>query len=317
MEQPGEKVILAVAPSPSIDRAIVIPGYRLGEIHRPQQVLALAGGKGLNVARAVQRLGGAVQVCTLLAGHNGRWIADQLAQEGIPFRAAWYPGETRLSTSIIDPKQPGELTEIYEYGDPVTPQAWLEFENLLADSLEGVSWAAISGSLPLNAPGEGMQRMLDILAEKGTLCAVDGRGTYLRAALEGQPALIKVNAVEAGEVFGRQVKEPYPAVALARDLLRSKQCRVVITLGAAGAVAVDRTGAWIGRLPPLSALAPVGSGDAFLGAFLLALTQGAELDQALRWGVAAGAANSMSVGVAMIERLQVEQLTEQVILERA
>ncbi len=88
-------MILAVTPNPSIDRAVIIDGFRLGEINRPRQVLALAGGKGLNVARAAHSLAVPVRACLLLAGYNGRWICEQLDQEGIPFAAAWSGGETR------------------------------------------------------------------------------------------------------------------------------------------------------------------------------------------------------------------------------
>ena len=96
-------MIVTVTPNPSIDKAILVPGFRLGAIHRPERVLPLAGGKGLNVASTIKRLGGKVRACVLLAGHNGHWSEDQLGREEIPASIAWAEGETRSCYSVIDP----------------------------------------------------------------------------------------------------------------------------------------------------------------------------------------------------------------------
>jgi 1-phosphofructokinase len=96
-------MILTGKPNPSIDKAIPVPGFRLGDIHRPERVVAVAGGKGLNVSRTIKRLGSEGRACVLLAGHNRRWIEERLAGEGIPASIAWAERETCTCNSIIDP----------------------------------------------------------------------------------------------------------------------------------------------------------------------------------------------------------------------
>lgn len=299
-------MILAVAPTPSVDRSIIVHGFRLGAIHRPGKVLAVAGGKGLNVARAIKRLGGQVQACALLAGFSGRWIEDQLRQEGIPVVIVWGEGETRTSTSIIDPKT-GRLTEVYEYGDPVSPAAWQAFEQAFTQALPSVDWATLSGRLPVGAPADGYARLLAELNRRLIPAVLDASGEAFRHGLAASPQVVKVNASEAAEILEMEVITPQQA-ARAGEVLRSKGAAVVvITLGSRGAVAVGEEGCWFGVAPAIQALAPVGSGDAFLGGFVLAYSGGLPLPEALRAGIAAGAANALTLGQAVFDPVDVQR----------
>jgi 1-phosphofructokinase family hexose kinase len=308
--------VLAVTPSPSIDREVVNPNFRLQHINRPEQVIVMAGGKGLNVARAVRRLGGSVKACLLLAGHNGRWITDQLEQEGIAFTAAWRPGETRVSTSIIDPKSPA-LTEIYERGEPVDSNSWQMFEEVLQNALADVNWVTFSGSLPPGAHPHGMFRMIESVHRAARPCAVDGRGEFLRNALAASPEIVKINASEAAEILSCEVNTSAEALSAAEAICGLGAGTTVITLGNQGAVAGGYYGRWVCRAPIVEVVAPVGSGDSFLGALILSLARGQGLPLALSWAVAAGAANAMTVGVANIDLSMVEQLRHSVQVQPA
>lgn len=307
-------MILAVTPNPSIDRALVIPEFSLGQIHRPQQVLPLAGGKGLNVARAIHRLGGQVKACVLLAGHNGRWIAEQLEGEGIDYLAAWSDGETRLSTSIIDPTRPG-LTEIYERGEPINQESWMAFEHVFCEALPTADWATFSGSLPPGAPLDALARMLAFSAKADVHCAVDARGEYLFAALAARPDIVKVNASEAAEFTGSLPATLDEALNAALMLQRAGAVAAIVTLGSLGAAAAGQGGCWVAHAPQVETIAPVGSGDSFLGGLVLAISRNTPMPQAIKLAIAAGAANAQTIGVAMIEASTVAQLAGQVILE--
>jgi len=304
-------MIIAVAPNPSIDKALLIPGFRLGAIHRPERLVSVAGGKGLNVARAIHRLGGEVRACVLLAGHSGRWIADQLQQEGIPAEIAWAEGETRTSFSVIDPES-GQLTEVYEFGPAIDLPAWRRFEHGFEHSLDETRWATFSGRLPDGAPLDGYAHLLRLAGEYGVRTLLDTGGEGLRLALEEIPWLVKLNAAEAGEFLGGQVDSPRSAIAAAHAFRQSGAESVIITLGAEGAVAVDPSGAWVAASPHIAALAPVGSGDAFLGGLVLGLSRGMNLVGALPLAIAAGAANALTLGTGLLERAQVFSLVEQI-----
>ncbi len=111
-------MILCVNANAAIDKTVVVSPFRLNTIHRPQQVLALPGGKGANVARGLQQLGETPVVIGWVGGHSGQYIATRLHGEGIETIFVHLESESRTCLSILDPEQ-GTLTEIYEHGEPV------------------------------------------------------------------------------------------------------------------------------------------------------------------------------------------------------
>ena len=139
-------MIVCLAANPSIDRLFEVDRLTPGGIHRPAEFAQVAGGKGLNVARAASALGAEVRAVALLGGHAGRWIAEQCDREGIEVAAAWAQAETRSSLSVAGADQ--GLTEFYEHGAAVTLEEWSGFAELAARHLPQAGWATISGSLP-------------------------------------------------------------------------------------------------------------------------------------------------------------------------
>ena len=111
-------MIVCVAANPSIDKLFEVERLVKGDIHRPIGFEQTAGGKGLNVARAAQALGGDVRAVALMRGHAGRWLAETLAAEGVPGEYVWTHGENRASLSVADRETAG-LTEFYEHGSEV------------------------------------------------------------------------------------------------------------------------------------------------------------------------------------------------------
>jgi 1-phosphofructokinase family hexose kinase len=308
-------MILTVTPNPSIDREILVPGFRLGAIHRPQQVISLAGGKGLNVARTIKRLGGEVCACTLLGGHNGRWIEAQLESEGIPLFSAWGVGETRISTSIADPEN-HKLTEIYEGGPQIDRETWERFEAAYQSALPQAEWVTFSGSLPPGAPQDGYLRLLRRAQEMDILVLVDTHGETLHEIIPQGPWLVKVNAEEAGEILGQSITTITQAGVAARRICERGARTAIVTLGAQGAVAAHESQAWYAQAPQVEVLAAVGSGDALLGGFVLGVSRGMPMLDALRLGVAAGAANAATLGTGLVEKEIVEGLLEKIEIQR-
>ena len=108
-------MIVCVAGNPSIDKLFEVSEIVVGEIHRPDRMIALPGGKGIHVAQVATVLGAEAIVTGLLAGHTGRWVAQELAAEGVTGEWVWGAGETRSSLSVAD-SATGRLTEFYEDG---------------------------------------------------------------------------------------------------------------------------------------------------------------------------------------------------------
>jgi 1-phosphofructokinase family hexose kinase len=303
-------VIVCVAGNPSIDRLIEVDALATGEIHRPRSLVALPGGKGLNVARASAALGSPASATAILAGHSGRWISEALAREGVLARFAWGPGETRSCLSVAD-RATGALTEFYEPGTPVTAEAWSDLVEIAASLLSSATWLALSGSLAPGTPVEGYAELIARAAAAGVPAVVDSRGPWLTAALAAGPALVKINAHEASELLEKPVADRDRGVAAARTI-RARAGgaghAVAITLGEAGMVLVDPDGRAFAGSSSARGRYPVGSGDAFLAGMVAARADGEPWAHAAAAGLGAGAANAEIAGAGRLDPARAREL---------
>ncbi len=305
--------VLCVALSPSVDVTYLVDGFAVGGTSRPHTVVRVAGGKGFNVARAARVLGTPVVAAGIVGGHTGRWIAARLEADGVPVALVDGAAETRTCTSVG--AADGTLTEVYEHATPVTPAEWAQLVEVVRRTPAG--WVALSGSAPAGAPAGAVATLIGAAREGGARIALDTHGPALAATVD-LADLVKVNAAEAAELLGTAA----PADELAAGVLAatSRPAVVVVTAGAAGAVAAVRHSAdprwpellWA-RPPALTAHYPVGSGDSFLAGLLdvLAVEPTAVAD-ALRRAIAAGSANALEPGAACFDPSTVAELERRV-----
>jgi 1-phosphofructokinase/tagatose 6-phosphate kinase len=295
-------VILCVAGNPSIDKLFEVEHLKLGEIHRPEAFVALAGGKGLHVAQVGHLLGAQAAVTGLLGGYTGRWVAEQMTAQGIDCRFAWTTGETRSSLSVAD-RATGQLTEFYEAGAPVSEAEWAQVEQIARAAFADASWVALAGSLPPGAPPAGYARLITAARDAGVRTAVDARGSALLAAISARPDLVKINGHEAAELLGTSVADVPGALAAARrvrDALGGEghSAAVTVTEGV-GLVGPDGAG-WIATVPAQGRY-PVGSGDSFMAGLLVALERGDPWPDAACLALGAAAANAEVPGAASLD----------------
>ena len=121
--------------------------------------MQIAGGKGLNVARAAHALGADVRAVALLRGHTGKWLVEMLAAEGRPSVSVWTHGENRASLSVAD-RETGGLTEFYEHGSEV-PVGGMDRAGRDGSTHWTIGgWLTISGSMPQGAPDDGYRDLV-------------------------------------------------------------------------------------------------------------------------------------------------------------
>lgn len=311
----GRRRLVFIAANPSIDRLYEVDRLTDGAIHRPSAVVARPGGKGLNAARAAAALGARVTAVGIVAGRAGDWIVERLAEIGIDAPMARSAGETRTCVSILD-RSTGTLTELYERGEEIGPAAWEALEAIVARELDrgDVGALAFSGSLPPGAPTDGYARIARIAATRSIPVLADTYGPALAAVLAERPAVVKVNAAEAGGAAGLTIGDAASAVAAARVLRGRGAAAVIVTLGIAGAVVVTATGEARLVPPDIQGAYPVGSGDAFLAGLAAAVVRGETLVEAARYGIAAGIANALVPGVGELDPASAERLVPGVVV---
>ena len=182
-------MLICIVPNPSIDKTATVDRLEPGTIHRPDSVVAVPGGKGLNVARAAVTLGVPVRAVLLLGGDAGRWMTAELDRRGIARDVTWVDGETRTCLSVLD-RATGALTEFYEPGPAISTDAWRRFVAMVADVVGAAprgSVAAISGSFPRGAPEDAADGLLR--ADRGEWYAAARRhlGSLPEGAAGGPP----------------------------------------------------------------------------------------------------------------------------------
>jgi tagatose 6-phosphate kinase len=285
-------VILCVTPSPAIDRTARVSRLAFGSIMRPTEVVVLPGGKGNNVARAASRLGALVATTGFAGGHAGRWLVEALEAEGLNPRFVTVTGETRTTYVTVD--DAGRSTLVYE---PAAAVGEVDVDGLL-DLLAGGLLAtagrvAICGSPPPGMTGNGYARLVEACRTAGRPCLVDVGGPALAAALAARPDVVKVSREEAGSVLG---DGGHDAAAAAAALVARGAGLAIVTDGPHGAGAADERTTWQVEVPRVHAVDPIGSGDAFSAALLVAFEAGRPTEAALAWAAAAGTANAETLG---------------------
>lgn len=300
-------MITCLGLSPALDVTYGVRSVHLGGIHRPEWKIELAGGKSLNVARALRRLDASVRAIAPLGGLVGEQLRRTLEEGGIAVDAVRADVSTRMCVSVFADAD-ASITEFYEHATPLNDRTWTDLIEAVSSVEEG--WLAVSGAVP-HGLEDALARALADVAARGIRLALDLRGPALEAVLDRtRPELVKINRSEAEESVGSG-----PTLALAERLQERGVVTAIVTDGAAGSVVAGAGGSW--RAAPISA-GPytVGAGDSFLAGFLAAVTAGAAEAEALAAAAAVAAANTLVPGAAEFDPARVPQLAERIRVER-
>lgn len=309
-------MILTVTLNAAVDRAYQVPHFALDRIHRTGTWRTYAGGKGINVARVYQTLGGTVRTTGFLGGHNGQIIADALAQEHIPTDFVPVQEESRLCLAILDPVQKTQ-TEVNEVGPHITASEIkrLEAEFCRIIEQQEFDYVVFSGSLPPGVPADIYAVLIREANRAGVATVLDTSGAALSAGLTALPQTVKPNVHELAGVAEKPLDSQAACVAVCREWLAKGIQTICVTFGAAGCLCITEAGVWRAVPPRVDVISAVGSGDSFLAAFLWAQAQGEDLLNALRLATGAGAANAMVDGAGFCTAKSIHSLANQVTVE--
>jgi 1-phosphofructokinase family hexose kinase len=280
-------MILTVTPNPAIDMTYNVDRFRSGASLRVGAGRSRAGGKGINVARVLVRVGVAVLAIAPAGGRTGQEFDEELASSAIPHRLTSSQGATRRTVTIVE-QELGDATTLNEHGPELNEREWRE---LLRTALEAASAAQCvvgSGSLPPGVPQDFYAQLVSGAKRLGVPVVVDASGPALLEAAAAGAAVLKPNLQELRESTG--ISDPITA---ARHLVALGAGRVLVSLGDRGMVAVESHDdpPWWGRLEkPLSGNA-TGAGDAAVAAVADLLSRSdADMQQILRRAVGWSAA---------------------------
>lgn len=309
-------MILTITLNPSVDRTVFVDGLKAHDTNRVLRTEVDAGGKGVNLSRIAAELGAATCCTGFLGGGGGAFIKSVLLREEVRFDFVNISGETRLNVSIEDGS--GEPpTTLNERGPMVQPGEWAQLLEKLETLAKQADWICMGGSIPRGLDESCYRDLANRIKAWGKPVCVDADGEPMKLALGTQPELIKPNRDEAARLLGRPIESRADALDVARSLHAQGIRYAMISLGAEGAVLACSEGAFQAVPPSIQPKSTIGSGDSLLGGFLAMQVQGAPVEEAFRWGNAAGAATALTDG-ASIGRLEtIRELVGKVVIERA
>ncbi len=311
-------MIYTVTLNPSLDRTLTVEGFHVGGTFKATQTDLLPAGKGINVARVVATLGEQVTAVALVGQDDLPAFAGELARMGIENRLIAVPGTTRACVTILDPAD-RTATHVREQGQAAPSGAMEQVKEELAGLARG-DWIVLAGSLLPGAPEDGYGELIEMCSARAAHTLLDTNGPPLLAGVAARPTALRLNLFELWQVDGQSVGDsaeqdlgevPLEGVLSA---LRRVQARgiemVVVSMGERGAVGLDSNGRawWAGTRLDQPVIDAVGSGDALGGGWVVAEARGEPFPEALRMGVACGAANTLVAGAGRCRRSDIDRL---------
>jgi 1-phosphofructokinase/tagatose 6-phosphate kinase len=311
-------MIITVTLNAAIDKTLAVPNFRIGRRHRSTEQRTAAGGKGVNVARALKTLGQPVIATGLAGGITGSRITEQLTEEGILSDFVRIQQESRTSTAVIDPTS-GEQTEINEHGPDASEAELSLFREKLLYLAKGADICVFAGSLPGGVEADFYAQLVAALAGSGVTTVVDSEGEAMQLALRGGPDLVSPNAAEAEALVGHEFHDEQDHLNAPSELCELGAREAIITHSEGCYALVGRNherALYSVAAEPLEPVSGIGAGDAFLAGFLAATYQGRSREEALRFGVACGAESTQHFGAGVIDPRAVERIEADVDVTR-
>jgi 1-phosphofructokinase/tagatose 6-phosphate kinase len=303
-------VIVTVTLNAAFARTITVPNFQRGQRHRASAGLPLAGGKGINVARALKLMGAPVVATGLAGGQAGLRIVERLTAESILNDFVRIEGESRTTTAVVDPTS-NAYTEINEWGPAVRPEELETLREKLDYLSQGADLVVFAGSLPRDVEEEFYGDAIRDLARHHIPSALDCEGEPLRLGVDAEPFLVSPNQREAEALVGQEFHDDED-FQMGLDQIAEMGARNVLITTEFGCFALLReersTRRYRVEAPSVEPVSAVGAGDTLLAAFLAAHVAGRSHEDALRAAVAAGAASTLELGAGIFEPRQAARL---------
>jgi 1-phosphofructokinase family hexose kinase len=311
-------MIITVTLNAALDKTLEVPNFTPGRRHRTVDQTTMPGGKGVNIARAIKRLGQPVIAAGLVGGPTGSRIVEALGDESILTAFVHIREESRTNTAVIDPTT-GVHTEVNERGPEVSPQELELFRDKLLYLAQGASMCVFAGSLPRGVEPAVYGELISEVRKLGVTTVLDTDGEPLRLAVRAEPDVVSPNELEAEELVGHEFNGDDDRTGAVVDMTRLGPREAIMTVSDGCFARVLDNGApslWRVSVEEQEARSAIGAGDAFLAGYVASRYGGASAVESLRFAVACGAESTQHFGAGVIDPGRVKRLLAEVRAER-
>ena len=303
--------IFTLTLNPAVDKSSIVERMMAEHKMRCAAPKFEPGGGGINVARAIAKLGGKCTALYMKGGPTGDLLSSLLDKEDIVQKTVTTESYTRENFIVVDKSTNGQ----YRFGMPgavITPSEANEVLEILKDDKNSFKYLVVSGSTPSSISNSFYYEISSIAKSKGARLILDTSGDQLKEALKVGIYLLKPNLAELGEMLGATdedldtIEEQEEA---AKQVIADNKIELLaVSLGTFGAMAATREEVKHIPAPSVKKQSTVGAGDSMVGGMVLALSRGEDVFDAVRYGVACGTAATMNTGTELCKKTDVDRL---------
>jgi 6-phosphofructokinase 2 len=304
-------LIVTITLNPSLDQHITVDGLVLDGTNRWSRLHRYAGGKGIDVSRAIHEMGGRTIAYGFIGGPVGRAVEILLDEEEVPFSFTPIERETRTNFIITDSKT-GRQTRIDAPGPRISRDEFERFQRKMRRIRPSPDLIVMGGSLPPGIPNDVYYSIIMEAKTFGVRTILDSDGQWLAEGIKAQPYLVKPNVREAEELLGRELPTEDAIIKGALDIVDMGVEIAVISRGGEGVIAATNNEVLKAVPPEVKVKSAVGAGDCTIAGLAIKLANEESLSKACRLAVALGTAAVLTPGTELARREDVEALLPRV-----
>jgi 6-phosphofructokinase 2 len=306
-------MIYTVTLNPALDHYLEVDDFRVDDANRVKAECLYAGGKGIDVSRAIRHLGGDSMALGFIGGHNGRVMVEMLKAEGVTTYFTPIAKETRRN--LIVSAAHGTQTIFNSLGPAVSAEEWRCFlVHLRALELRD-AYVVLGGSLPRGVAPDAYAKIVRLVQDRGARAILDADGRTLKAGVQAKPFAIKPNVNELRRLTGRPLRTEPEIVRAAMALNRKGVEIVIVSRGRRGLLLVSRDEFYRVIPPPVKVRSTIGAGDSTVAGFVFKHAGGKTLKECVRYAAAAGTAATLEPGTELCHLAGVQRVLPRVQVE--
>lgn len=299
--------IITITFNPAIDKSTTVPALIPEKKLKCTKPVYEPGGGGINVARAIKKLGGTATAIYMAGGYTGKAFTQLLNKEGIDAIVAEIKENTRENLIVLETS----TNQQYRFGMPGPSILENEWQQCLAQikNIKEADFIIVSGALPQGIPLAVYSKIASVARSINAKLIVDTSGEALMEAVQAGLYLIKPNLAELSSLLGKEGLNIERVDEAAREVINKGKCEVVVvSMGAAGAMLVTKNLAMHIMPPAVKIKSTVGAGDSMLAGIVLSLAQNKSIEEAAQYGVACGTAAAMNAGTELCRKEDADHL---------
>jgi 6-phosphofructokinase 2 len=306
------KKIITLTLNPAIDKSTIVESLIPEKKLKCSQPKFEPGGGGINVSRAIQRMGGESTAVYLSGGYSGIYFNELLEAEKINIKPVTCKELTRENLIVFE-QSSGKQYRFGMPGPTIAKEEWEQVLNIINDAAD-VEFLVASGSIPNGVAPDIFSQLSQIAQQKNIKFIADTSGEALQNALQEGLFLIKPNLNELSSLSGKRELSIEEVPLVAKKIIESGKCKfMVVSLGAAGAMLVT-SDECVHMMPPkVKSISTVGAGDSMVAGITFNLSKGKNIHDAVKYGIACGTAATLNPGTELCHKKDADEIFKNII----